>query len=170
MTAQMLLGATNTDPRTNETVGARDERIRAGVVLAGMGSGGEDLLEAAQQVIPFYGPDFSSMTAPGLVVYGDEDVTAMFTDRGADWHADSYARAPGPKSLLTVRGGRHALGGVSGYDTAETEDESPGRLAMVQRMTWAYLWSQLHEGDGAWEEACKAFEGLAQLGTVENKE
>lgn len=169
-TAQLLLGATNTDPRTNETVRARDERIRAGVVLAGMGKGGDDLAESADQIIPFYGPDFSDMAAPALVVYGDEDVSALLTNRGADWHADSYVLAPGPKSLLTVRAGKHALGGVGGYDAAEADEESPERLAMVQRMTWAYLWSQLHEGDTAWEEACKTFEGLAQLGSVEHKE
>ena len=169
-TAQMLLGATNTDPRTNETVVSRDERVRAGVVLAAMGNGGADLLEEpARQIVPWYGPDFSPMTAPALVVYGDEDVTSILTNRGADWHADGYFQAPGPKSLLTVRAGRHALGGVSGYDAAETEDESPERLAMVQRMTWAYLWSQLYEGNGVWEEACKAFEGHSQLGTVEHK-
>lgn len=169
-TASMLLGATNTDPRTNETVSLREDRIKAGVVLASTGAGGADLTATGQAIIPFYGPDFGQMKAPALVVYGDEDVTAALTERGADWHADPYALAPGPKSLLSLKGGKHGLGGVSGFDTAETEDESVERLIAVQRLTWAYLWSQLHEGDTAWEEASKAFEGLGQVGTLEHKE
>ena len=30
----------------------------------------------------------------------------------------------------------HLLGGVSGYDAAETTDEDPERVALVQRLTW----------------------------------
>ncbi|KAK7756164.1 hypothetical protein SLS62_001756 [Diatrype stigma] len=170
-TASMLLGAANTDPRTNAATATdlRDARVRAGVVLAGTGTGA-GLSAAGRALLPFYGPDFGAMRAPALVVCGDEDTSPMAAaGRGAGWHADPYALAPGPKSLLTLRGARHALGGVSGFDTAEAEDESPERLGAVQRMTWAYLWSQLHEGDTAWEEASRAFEGLGQLGTLEHK-
>ncbi|RYP69231.1 hypothetical protein DL771_006199 [Monosporascus sp. 5C6A] len=168
-TASMLLGARNVDPRTNETLDAAEARVRAGVVLAGTGAGGADLSETGRRVIPFYGPDFSTMSTPALVVYGDEDASPFLSNRGPDWHADPYTLAPGPKALFTVKGGRHGLGGVSGPDAAETEDESPERLGAVQRMTWAYLRSQLFEGDTAWEEASKALGGLGQLGTVTQK-
>ncbi|RYP33185.1 hypothetical protein DL766_003617 [Monosporascus sp. MC13-8B] len=167
--ASVLLGARNVDPRTNETFAAPEGRVRAGVVLAGTGAGGANLSESGRRIVPFYGPDFSTMDTPALVVYGDEDASPSLSNRGADWHADPYALAPGPKALFTVRGGKHGLGGVSGHDAAETEDESPERLGAVQRMTWAYLRSQLFEGDTAWEEACKALGGLGQLGTVEQK-
>jgi hypothetical protein len=96
------------------------------------------------------------MAKPTLVVYGDEDVSPHLTVGAADWHADPYMLAPSPKDLLTLRGAKHGLGGISGWDAGETQDESPERLAVVQRMTWAYLKSQLYAGDTAWAEACRA--------------
>lgn len=176
-TASMLLGASNTDPRGDLIDGASttwykpEPRIKAGVVLAGVGNGGADLSENARtNLLPFYAPDFSTMKTPALVVFGDEDVGPHLTVRGADWHADPYFLAPGPKDLLTLRGAKHGLGGVSGWDTAEAaDDESPERLAIVQRMTWAYLRSQLYQEDAAWTEACKSFASLEGQGAVESK-
>lgn len=172
-TASMLLGASNTDPRGDgaTTWYKPEPRIKAGVVLAGIGNGGADLSENARtNLIPFYAPDFSTMKTPALVVYGDEDVGPHLTVRGADWHADPYFLAPGPKDLLTLRGAKHGLGGVSGWDTAEAaDDESPERLAIVQRMTLAYLRSQLYQEDAAWMEACQSFASLEGQGVVESK-
>ena len=168
-TAAMLLGASNTDPRDGSTWYKPETRIKAGVVLAGIGNGGADISDFGKKLIPFYGANFSKMATPALVVYGDEDVNPHLTIRGSDWHADPYALAPGPKDLLTLKGAKHGLGGISGWDAGETLDESPERLALVQRMTWAYLRSQLYEGDGAWAEACKALEGLEGHGKVESK-
>ncbi|KAI0480727.1 alpha/beta-hydrolase [Xylariaceae sp. FL0804] len=179
LTAQMLLGMRNTDPRSDGAgAGAtatvvhdvREARIRAGVVLGGTGAGGADLSDNGRRRLPFYGPDFGGMTAPALVVNGDADASPHLTVRGPDWHADAYALAPGPKSLLTLRGGGHILGGVSGYDAAEARDEeSPERVAVVQRMSWAYLRSRFYEGDTAWDQACKALAGLPEQATVESK-
>ena len=89
------------------------------------------------------------MATPALVVYGDEDVSPHLTNRDVRWHADAYALAPGPKDLLLLKGAKHGLGGISGWDAAETLDESPERLGIVQRMTWAYLRSQLYEKDSS---------------------
>lgn len=170
-TASMLLGARNTDPRDGATWHKPEPRIQAGVILGGLGKSGTDVSEFGRtRLLPFYGSDFSTMTTPALVVFGDEDVGPHLTVRGADWHADPYSLAPGPKDLLTLRGAKHGLGGVSGWDTAETGDESPERLAIVQRMTWAYLKSQLGQDDSAWTEACQSFVGLEGQGTVEHKE
>ncbi|GAP88047.1 putative chlorophyllase multi-domain protein [Rosellinia necatrix] len=170
MTASLLLGARNTDPRDGAVFDGREGRIRAGVVLAGTGNGGSgDLSESGRAMVPFYGMDFAAMAAPALVVGGDADVSPHLTARGADWHWDAYTHGPGPKDLLVVRGGRHGLGGVSGWDAAETQDESPEMLGMVQRMTWAYLRSQLYEGDESWERACEVLAGLKDLGFVESK-
>ena len=109
------------------------------------------------------------MSTPTLVVVGDSDVSPHLTVRGADWHADPYFLSTGPKCLLTLVGGHHGLGGVSGYDVAETTDESPERLAVVQRLTWAYFRSTLYPKDPAWNIACAALEGLSALGQVECK-
>jgi pimeloyl-ACP methyl ester carboxylesterase len=166
-TTALLLGASNTDPRDGSTWYKPEPRIRTGVVLAGTGNGAGDLSGMGRTLVPPYGPNFSTMAKPTLVVYGDEDVSPHLTVRAADWHADPYMLAPSPKDLLTLRGAKHGLGGISGWDAGETQDESPERLAIVQRMTWAYLKSQLYVGDTAWAEACRAL-GEGQ-GKVDSK-
>ncbi|KAF3903460.1 hypothetical protein ABW20_dc0105224 [Dactylellina cionopaga] len=168
MTVCGLLGFTNTDPRDGSVYHKPDSRVKAGVVLAGLGNGGTSMSENGKTMVPFYGGDFSTMTGSALVVYGDEDVGPHLTNRAADWHADPYTSAPGSKDLLTLTGAKHGLGGISGWDAGETQDESPELLGIVQRMTWAYLKSQLYEGDTAWADACKAFGGIGK-GKVESK-
>lgn len=169
LTANMLLGMVNTDPRDNSTVRTHEKRIKAGVILTSLGSGGTALNANASQLVPFYGPQFDTMTSPALVVCGDEDVSPHFTDLGADWHEDAYKLSPGPKSLFNVKGGKHLLGGISGWDAKEAMDESPEMLAAVQRVTWAYLWSQLYSESEVWEKVTKALEGLPQLGAIKSK-
>jgi len=71
--------------------------------------------------------------------------------------------------LLSLFGGGHGLGGISGYDAAETTDESPERVAAVQRLSWAYLRSALYPQDTAWPAACAALGQLNELGWVECK-
>ena len=166
-TTAMLLGASNTDPRDGSTWYKPEPRIATGVVLAGTGHGAGDLSDFGRTLVPFYGADFSTMAKPALVVYGDEDISPHLTVRGADWHADAYTLGPSPKDLLTLKGAKHGLGGISGWDAGETQDESPERLAVVQRMTWAYLKSQLYKGDTTWAEACRVI-GEGQ-GKVESK-
>ncbi|KAI1339283.1 alpha/beta-hydrolase [Xylariaceae sp. FL0016] len=168
--ASTLLGLTNTDPRDSSVFKGYDPRIKAGVVIGGTGNGGSDLSENGRKIVPFYGPDFSTMVSPALVVIGNEDVSPHLTTRGADWHGDPYSLAPGPKALLTIKGCHHGFGGLSGPDAAETRDESPERLAVVQRMVWAWLWSRVNGENRAWEAACKALEGVQGLGSVESKE
>ncbi len=73
------------------------------------------------------------MTTPALVVAGDRDASPHLTMRGADWYRDPYILSIGPKCLLTLFGAEHGLGGVSGYDVAETTDENPERVALAQR-------------------------------------
>ncbi len=59
---------------------------------------------------------------------------------------------------MTVLGGKHGLGGISGYDARETDDEDPERLEVVLRMTWAWLRSALDGDDRAWTAARAAME------------
>jgi hypothetical protein len=109
------------------------------------------------------------MTTPALVVVGENDVNPNLTVRGADWQADPYFLSTGPKCLVTLFGAGHILGGVSGYDASETTDENPERVAVVQRLTWAYLRTALYPEDSAWSTACAAFADLNELGRVECK-
>ena len=156
-TASLLLGARLTDPRDGTEVNLAEPRIRAGVLLAAPGRGGDALSEFAAEHYSFFSTvDFSAMTTPALVVAGDKDASAHLTVRGPEWHADPYVLSPGPKSLLTVFDAEHGLGGVAGYDAAETTDENPGRVAAVARLSWAYLRTELYPGDPAWSAACDA--------------
>ncbi|WP_035796163.1 alpha/beta hydrolase family protein [Kitasatospora mediocidica] len=170
-TASLLLGARLTDPQDGTEVNLAEPRIRAGVLLAAPGRGGDALSAWAADNFAFlHTPDFSAMTTPTLVVAGDKDTSAHLTVAGADWHADPYVLAPGPKSLLTLFDAEHGLGGISGYDVAETTDENPLRVAAVQRLGWAYLRSELYPGDPAWQQACDALAaGPEPLGRVESK-
>ncbi|NIY62707.1 alpha/beta hydrolase family protein [Streptomyces malaysiensis] len=170
-TASLLLGARLTDPADGTEVDLVEPRITAGVLLAAPGRGGDALTESTAQNLPFFlTTDFSKMTTPTLVVAGDKDTSPHLTVRGAEWHTDPYTLSPGPKSLLTLFDAEHGLGGVSGYDVAETTDESPERVSVVQRLTCAYLRTQLSPGDSAWQTACEALTaGPDPLGRVESK-
>ncbi|MEV6394597.1 chlorophyllase [Streptomyces sp. NPDC051907] len=171
-TASLLLGARLTDPHDGTEVDLADPRITAGVLLAAPGRGGDALTEFVAENFAFLlSTDFSQMTTPTLVVAGDKDASDHLTVSGPDWHTDPYVLSPGPKSLLTLFDAEHGLGGVSGYDVAETTDENPERVSAVQRLTWAYLRSALYPGDRAWQDAREALTtGPDPLGRVESKE
>ncbi|MGC9499960.1 alpha/beta hydrolase family protein [Streptomyces sp. WG7] len=170
-TASLLLGARLTDPDDGTEANLADPRIKAGVLLAAPGRGGDALSESAAENFSFLlTTDFSQMTTPALVVAGDKDDSAHLTVRGAEWHADPYVLAPGPKSLLTLFDAEHGLGGVAGYDVAETTDENPERVAAVQRLTCAYLRSELYPGDPSWQAARDELTaGPNPFGRVESK-
>jgi predicted dienelactone hydrolase len=170
-TASLLLGARLTDPRDGTEVNLTEPRIKAGVLLAAIGRGGDALTEYAAENYSFLlTTDFSKMATPALVVAGDKDDSAFLTVQGPDWHTDPYVLSPGPKSLLTLFGAEHGLGGVSGYDVAETTDENPGRVAAVARLTWAYLRTQFYPADSAWQTARDALTaGPQPIGRIESK-
>ena len=170
-TASLLLGARLTDPDDGTDVNLAEPRIKAGVLLAAPGRGGDALSEfAAKNYSFFLTTDFSEMTTPALVVAGDKDASAHLTVRGPDWHTDPYVLSPGPKSLLTLFGAEHGLGGVAGYDAAETTDENPELVAAVARLTWAYLRTELYPGDSAWRAALDALAASPNpLGRAESK-
>jgi predicted dienelactone hydrolase len=170
-TAALLLGAGITDPATGNVVHLVEPRIKAGVLLAAPGRGGDVLNGPMAEQWPIVGAvDFSTMTTPALVVAGDKDDSRHFTDIGPDWHADPYTLAPGPKTLLTLFDAEHGLGGIAGYDAAETTDENPERVAALARLTAAYLRSRLHPGDNAWQITREALTtGTRAVGRVRSK-
>ncbi|POG49618.1 chlorophyllase [Streptomyces sp. ZL-24] len=170
-TAALLLGAGLTDPETGTVVRLLDPRITAGVLLAAPGSGGESFNGPMARQWPVIGAvDFSTMSTPALVVAGDKDDPRHFTDRGPEWHTDPYALAPGPKTLLTLFDAEHGLGGIAGYDAAETTDENPERVASLALLSAAYLRTRLHPGSPAWRAASEALAtGPAAVGRVESK-
>ena len=147
-TTSMLLGARmlGTD---GEGEDMSDDRVKAGILLASGGRGGADLSDLGRRITPYLNSSFDHMTPPTLVVAGDADHSPL-TTRGPDWFADAYRLSPGKKALLTLIGGEHMLGGISGYEVTETTDENPARVAVVQRVTLAYLRTALQGGIPAW--------------------
>ncbi|MFJ8009197.1 alpha/beta hydrolase family protein [Streptomyces fagopyri] len=168
-TASVLLGARVLDSAGVPGEDMSDPRVSAGVLLAAPGRGGDDLSPFAAEHFPFMNPSFDDMTAPVLVVAGDRDQSAL-TVRGPEWFTDPYVLSPAGKSLLTLFGAEHSLGGIPGYGVAETTDESPERVALVQQFTWAFLRSALHPGDTAWSAARSVLEEDPEpLGEVRSK-
>ncbi|WP_461007333.1 alpha/beta hydrolase family protein [Streptomyces capparidis] len=169
-TAGILLGLRVRDPRTGEAEDLSDPRVTAGVLLATAGAGGDHLTPFAAENLPWLrSPDFSHMTAPALVVAGDADDLPL-TVRGADWTTDPYTLSPGDKSLLTLYGAEHFLGGVSGHGAAETTDENPARVALVQQVTLAYLRHALGVDSSGWTAARKALsDNPHPLGRLDSK-
>jgi predicted dienelactone hydrolase len=167
-TASVLLGMQLTDPESGKIIDLYEPRIKAGVLIAVPGDGGDSLGEWGTQILPFHRKvSFKEMTTPTLVVVGDDDESAHFTTRGWKWHADPYHLSTGPKSMLTLFGGDHCFG-ISGYDAAETKNESPERVAAVQRLTAAYLRGALY-GDSVWQSAVDALHAVGTIGEVVSK-
>lgn len=168
-TASVLLGARHTDG-DGKVVSAAEPRIKAGVLLAAPGRG-DGLSAYAREHYSFFSTiDFSTMTAPALVVAGDKDGSPHLTTAGAAWHADPFVLSPSPKSLVLLFGAEHGLGGIAGYDLAETTDEDPARAAAVARLACAFLQSALYAGAPDWQEAQKAvLEGATPLGQAQSK-
>jgi predicted alpha/beta-hydrolase family hydrolase len=168
-TVGMLCGQRFADPVGGAEVDLSDARVKAGVLLAAPGRG-EDLATFATEHYPILRTtDFAQMTTPALVVVGEKDWNAAFSDR-RDWRSDAYVLSPAPKSLLTLFEAEHSLGGVSMWDGAETTDENPERVAALRALVWAYLRTALDPGDSAWADATAALNDMPNPpGRVESK-
>lgn len=167
-TVSTLLGARVLDANDVPGEDMSDSRIKAGVLLSLAGTG-DELTPFAIEHLPFMKPSFEGMTTPSLIVAGDHDQSQL-SDRGPDWFTDGYYLSPGSKDLLTLFGAEHMIGGISGYDVAETTDENPERVAAVQQLTWAYLRSALGIDDTSWSKARTALEQSSQpMGRMASK-
>lgn len=167
-TAQSLLGARILDEAGQVGEDTSDGRVSAGILLAATGLGGDELHPFARANFPFMRPSFQELTTPTLVVAGDRDQSAM-SSRGPDWFTDAYTHSPGATDLLTLHGAEHGLGGIVGYEVAETTDEDPERVAVVQRMSTAYLRTALHVDENSWPAARAAFDGARAIGRVDTR-
>lgn len=149
--ASALLGARVLEPNGEVGEDMSDPRVTAGVLLALAGTGGHDLAPFAAEHFPFMNPAFADMTTRALLVAGDEDHSLLST-RGPDWWTDAYHQSPGAENLLTIFGAEHSLGGIVTHLAAKEmgESESPAKLALVQRLTTAYLRRVLGLGEDDW--------------------
>lgn len=169
-TAGILVGLRVVDPQTGIAKDMSDPRVMASIQLATAGKGGAGLTPFAHENLPWLrDQDFSHITAPGLVVAGDRDELPLST-RGAAWTTDPYTLSRGNKSLLTLFGGQHFLGGISGYEVTETTDENPERVALVRQVTLAYLRHVTGIDSSDWEAAQTTLAGDSHpLGRLESK-
>ncbi|MBT1709670.1 alpha/beta fold hydrolase [Fulvivirgaceae bacterium PWU5] len=154
----MLSGMTVTDPLSGEKVHLPEPRFKARVILAAPGKGSDLAAFASEHYPVLKNNDLATMTLPALVVAGDKDKNPNFSDRD-DWRADPYTFSKGPKCMFTIFGAEHMLGGISGYDVAETSDENPERVAFVRESILAYLRSTLYSNDSSWEDLKKEVNG-----------
>lgn len=166
-TVTLLSGAQLTDPRSGEVVDLTEARLRAAIAIAPPGNGADLAGWARQRYPELGGVDLTTMHHPALILVGDNDCSANFSAR-RDWRSDAFHLAPAPKTLATVFGGEHLLGGISGWDSREASDENPSRLAEVQRLTWAYLRTALEIDRMAWPLVARDIESRG-VGRVENK-
>lgn len=166
-TVSMLLGARMIgDGDQGEDMS--DPRIKAGILLASGGRGAADLSDLGRQITPYLNSGFAEMTTRTLVVVGDADRSPL-TVRGPDWFTDPFHLSPGGEALLTLHEGEHMLGGISGYEVAETTDENPVRVAIIQEVTLAYLRLALENDRDAWASACRQLETQSETARLEEK-
>lgn len=172
-TAGNLLGLRVLNPETGKEEDLSDSRIKAGVLFATAGQGGDSLTPFAAEKMPHLNVSFEHMTKPALVVVGDQDDTPnkyQLTVRGPDWMTDPYFLSPGAESLLTLFGAEHSLGGIAGYEVKETTDENPERVALIQKVTWAYLRHVLDIEQSSWSAVKKTLSETANsIGRIESK-
>lgn len=169
--ASALLGARVLDGNGVPGEDMTDSRVGAGVLLALAGTGGDALTPFAAQQFPFMNPDFTGLTTPSLLVAGEND-QSLLSVRGPDWWTDGYRQSPGAEGLLTVAGAEHSLGGIVTNLAAKemAEHESPDKLALVQRVTTAFLNKALGVRDDDWAAVENEFSGGAEpLGRLESK-
>ena len=74
-TAGNLLGLRVLNPETKKEEDLSDSRIKAGVLFATAGQGGDSLTPFAAEKMPHLNVSFEHMTKPTLVVVGDQDDT-----------------------------------------------------------------------------------------------
>lgn len=169
-TASALLGARVLAPAGDPEEDFTDSRVSAGVLLALAGLAGDDLTPVATQFFPFMNPDFDQLRPRTLFVAGDADQSVLST-RGPDWWTDAYRTSSGPNALLTLFGAQHSLGGVHAYGTVpQSEAENPANVALVQRVTTAYLHAALGTGATGWDDLASVVQGdAAAVGRLEVK-
>ncbi|MFB9369180.1 alpha/beta hydrolase family protein [Kitasatospora albolonga] len=147
-TAGALLGARVLDAEGAPGEDFSHPKVSAGALIAAAGAG-DTLTPFAAEHLPFMRPDFSTMTAPALVVAGGKDQSQLST-RGPEWFTDAYHLSPSPKSLLTIAEAEHTMGGIAGERVAETTDEDPERVALLADAVAAYLRATFGLGDAEW--------------------
>jgi pimeloyl-ACP methyl ester carboxylesterase len=164
-TVGLLLGARVISPDGHLEDDMRDKRIKAAVLLSAGGRGGDALSDFAKTNFSYLDQTFDDLQTPTLVVAGDKDNSPLAV-LGPKWFTDIFHLSPGANALLTLYGGEHMLGGITGYSAKETTDEAPQRVAAVAQVSWAYLRSAFYPADQAWDNVKTKFNSLNPTGSI----
>lgn len=165
--AGTLLGARVLDTEGNHGEDFSHPAVKAGALIAATGAGNA-LTPFAVKYLPFARPDFSTMTAPALVIAGGKDQSAIST-RGPEWFTDAYHLSPAPKQLLTIAEAEHVFGGISGEAARDTTDEDPAAVVLVANAVSAYLLDTLGVETGAWRAVRNHINQSPQAFSMERK-
>jgi dienelactone hydrolase len=164
-TVGLLLGARVISPDGHLEEDMSDKRVKAAVLLSAGGRGGDALSDFAKTNFSYLDQTFDELQTPTLVVVGDKDNSPL-TVLGPEWFTDIFHLSPGANALLTLFGGEHMLGGITGYSAEETTDENPERVAAVALVSWAYLQSAFYPADQAWDNVKTKFNSLNPTGSI----
>lgn len=167
-TVGLLLGARVIRPDGGLDEDLSDKRIKAAVLLSAGGRGGDALSDFAKANFSYLDQTFNRLHTPTLVVAGDNDNSPL-TVLGPEWFKDIYYLSPGADALLTLFGGEHMLGGISGFNAQETTDENPERVTAVREITWAYMRTALFPEDDTWIRTRDLFNSSNSIGKIESK-
>ncbi|KAF2762604.1 hypothetical protein EJ05DRAFT_7420 [Pseudovirgaria hyperparasitica] len=169
-TASVLLGMSLGNPDTDYTTvyTNKDKRIKAGVLLSPLSDDESLLSTTVSDTKPFLRHvDYSTLTTPTLWVSGTEHEMPEISVSEKEKWKDGFKSSPGSKDLLELKGADCRLGGISGETTVEAKlKENLEVVATVQRMTLAFLRSQIYKKDRSWSTAKDVFQGIEGLGKV----
>lgn len=168
-TASVLLGARVLDDHGVPGEDMTDPRVRAGVLLAVAGTGGENLTPFAAEHLPFMNTGFATMapqpSSSPATATNHRSVRAAQTGG-----TDAYELSPGEKSILTLCGAEHSMGGIAGFSVHHTADWSFDRIEFVQRVTTACLRSALDLDGEVWPQTQTALsDGSHPLGRLQSR-
>jgi len=132
MVAQAFGGMTGMNPETHQRYALRDPRIRAIVVLSGVGP-----MPPATQVA-----DFATLDAPLFVSVGTRDLAMpqIVAKGGLELRREPFELAPaGHKYLLVLSDADHYLGGMVGRDDLPKSPEGPKYVAAFDELSGLFL-------------------------------
>ncbi len=132
MVAQAFGGMTGMNPETHERYALRDPRIRAIVVLSGVGP-----MPPATQVA-----DFATLDTPLFVSVGTRDLAMpqIVAKGGLELRREPFELAPaGHKYLLVLTDADHYLGGMVGRDDLPKSPEGTKYVAAFDELSGLFL-------------------------------
>lgn len=130
-TTMLLAGLSLKSRRIIETPDFRDPRIDATFMISPQGTG--------QSITP---ESYTTMQGPMLMITGDNDGSALQSQKDADghWRKQAYEHVPeGDKYLLWIDDAHHNFGGINGRSYSGSGPDVPDHVVIVKTTILAFL-------------------------------